>query len=191
MRLYDNVSDADLTHLIKTGDHVAFTELYNRYWAVLFQHAVKLLKNEDEAVDIVQDVFSTIWIKRAGLNINTSLKSYLYIAVRNKIVSIIRHHKVHEHYLDSLSGLIEKGVYETDEKVRFKEFSVQIESEIDKLPAKMKTIFELSRNQGLSHNQIAIKLQISDGTVKKQIYNALKLLKVKLDLFVFIILFIF
>jgi RNA polymerase sigma-70 factor (family 1) len=186
---YGSKSDTELAGLLKSGDHAAFTEIYNRYWAALFRHAQKMLRDEDEAVDIVQDVFTTIWHKNTELTVTSSIRAYLYSAVRNRIISNIRHAKVHESYLDSLTELIEKGEYVTDEQVRFREFSAQVEEEISKLPPKMREVFELSRNEGMSHRQIAEELNIADETVKKQIYKALKALRVKLDAFLFSLLF--
>lgn len=183
MARQSTLSDQELVDFLKSGDHAAFTELYNRYWAVLFQHARKMLQDDDTAVDIVQDVFTAIWIKNSELNITTSIKAYLYAAARNRILSAIRHSKVHENYLDSLVTVIEKGELVTDEQVRYREFSAQVEMEISKLPAKMREVFELSRIEGLSHSQIAQELNIADGTVKKQISKAIKTLRLKLDAF--------
>ena len=179
------LSDPELVDLLKSGDHVAFTEFYNRYWAVLFQHARRMLRDEEEAVDILQDVFTTIWYKSSELTITTSMKTYLYTAVRNRVISNIRHNRVRESYLGSLTEIIEKGESVTDEQVRYREFFVQIESEISKLPPKMREVFELSRNQGMTHRQIAEKLNIADETVKKQVYKALKILRVKLGALLF------
>jgi RNA polymerase sigma-70 factor (ECF subfamily) len=74
------------------------------------------------------------------------------------------------------------GVYTTDHFIREKELAFQIEKEVSLLPEKMRLIFEMSRNANLSHKEIAAKLDISDKTVKKQINNAIKLIKVKLNL---------
>ena len=179
--IYSDFPDADLAKLVSLNDHIAYTEIFERYWAVMLQHATKLLKDEDEAVDLVQDLFINLWVKRSSIEITTSVKSYLYTAVRNRIISKIRHTKVHEGYLDSLTQLIEKGDFVTDQQVRFKELASQIEKEVALLPPRQREVFELSRNEGLSHAQIAAALNISNETVKKQINKALKTLKVKLD----------
>lgn len=179
--IYREFSDADLAKLISTGDHMAYTQIFERYWAVLLQHGVKLLKDEDDSVDLVQDVFTQLWVKHQQLDITTSIKSYLYTAVRNRVISRIRHVKVHEGYLDTLVNIIDQGELVTDNEVRLKELTQQIEKEIASLPLRQREVFELSRNKGLSHAQIAAALNISDETVKKQINKALKTLKVKLD----------
>ncbi|TDQ07498.1 RNA polymerase sigma-70 factor [Pedobacter metabolipauper] len=186
-RIYQSFSDADLVKLVASGDHAAYTQLFERYWAVLLQHAVKLLKDEDEALDVVQSIFTALWVKRNGIKISSSVKSYLYSAVRNRIISKIRHNKVHEGYLHSLVDLEEKGDFVTDNQVRFKELTSQLEMEVSKLPPRQQEVFKLSRNQGLSHAQIAEALSISDETVKKQINKALKVLKVKLEAYLLVL----
>ncbi|TCD02852.1 RNA polymerase sigma factor [Pedobacter psychroterrae] len=186
MQAYDKLSDQELIALLRQRKHAAFTEIYNRHWTTLFIHAVKMLKDEDEAVDVIQDVFTALWHKSADLDINTSLTAYLYTSVRNRIISVIRHGKVHEDYMDSLSQLLKEGDFVTDNQVRFNELTVQIEKEISSLPGKMRQIFIMSRVNGLTHKQISSELNISEETVKKQIYNALKILKVKLSPCVFL-----
>lgn len=181
--LYTQFSDTELIKLIKSGDHAAYTQIFERYWAVLLQHGAKMLKNEEEAVDLVQDIFINLWVRHTELDIRVSISSYLYTSVRNRIISKIRHTKVHEGYLDSLTQLINHGELITDNQIRFRELAAQITKEVALLPPGQRNVFELSRNEGLSHAQIAELLHISDETVKKQIHKALKTLKIKLDAF--------
>ncbi|TKC04322.1 RNA polymerase sigma-70 factor [Pedobacter frigoris] len=185
MKLDGTYTDHQLLELLKGQSRAAFTEIYNRYWAVLASFATKLLEDEDEAVDIVQDVFTNIWNASETLDITSSIKSYLYVSVRNRIISKIRHSKVKGFYLDSLSEIYEKGEFVTDEQVRFRELSQQVEMEVSKLPTKMREVFELSRKQGMSHSQIAQELGIADDTVKKQIHKAIKVLRMKLNSLLF------
>ncbi|MGN7722377.1 RNA polymerase sigma factor [Chitinophaga sp. 22620] len=180
-KIYEGFSDADLLRLIRSGDHAAYTQVFERYWAVLLQHAVKMLRDQDKGLDVVQDVFAGLWEKRAERDINTSVKSYLYTAVRNRVISHIRHTRVEDGYLDALAHLSDQGTLVTDHELRFRELSRQLEKEVALLPPRQREVFELSRKQGLSHAEIAALLEISDETVKKQIYKALKTLKVKLD----------
>ncbi|WP_316817230.1 RNA polymerase sigma-70 factor [Pedobacter nyackensis] len=177
---YNGLSDTELTDLLKSGDHAAYTEIYHRYWPVLFRHARKMLRDDDEATDVVQEVFATFWSKSAELIFTVSLSSYLYSATRNKIIDLVNRNKLKTNYLVSLQAFIDKGEFITDNAVREHELSNQIESEIARLPKKMRQIFELSRKQNLSYKQIADEIEISEGTVKKQISNAIKILKIKL-----------
>lgn len=181
MPAYSDFSDSELTVLLKQGDRLAFTEIYNRYWAEMYFHTFRMLKDEDSSKDVLQDVFSTLWLKSATLNAYTKLSGHLYIAVRNRVFNLIAQNKVRSDYLSSVAGFITDISSETsllDEK----QLLEIVEEEIRNLPPKMKEIFELSRKDNLSHKEIAEKLGISDQTVKKQIQNALKILKPKIRL---------
>lgn len=175
--------DIELIHLIKADNHIAFFELYERYKTVLYLHAKRMLDDEDETKDVIQEIFTTLWDKRTSLSISTSVKSYLYTAVRNKVLNLLTHRKFEINYLNSLQKVIDLTENEVEGQIREKQLIVMIEKEIELLPAKMREVFELSRKQHLSHKEIAEKLSISDKTVKKQINNAIKILRQKINVF--------
>lgn len=178
---YSVFNDFELAKLLKEGDQYAYTEIFERYKGLLYKHAYRLLSDQEEANDIIQDLFLTLWQKRAGLNLTTSLSSYLYSAVRNRIFDLISHQKVASKYLDSIKAFVEQGDYITDEQIRSNELSRIIEREIASLPPKMRKVFELSRTGDLSYKEIGQQLNISDKTVKQQAYNAVKILKLKIN----------
>lgn len=170
--------------LIAQSDKAAFSELYNRYKGVLYLHAYRMLEDEEEANDILQELFTTLWLRREDLVFTVSVTSYLYQSVRNRVLDVFAHKKVAQKYMDSLNQFIETGEYSTDEQVREQELRMLIEQEVALLPAKMREIFELSRVNNLSYKEIADELNISDKTVKKQVNNALRILRQKIDLIV-------
>ena len=178
MSIYRNFSDEELTLLLKQGDQVAFTEIYNRYWAEMYYHTFRMLKDEDSSKDVVQDVFSTLWLKSASLNISTKLSGHLYISVRNKVLNLIAQDKVRNDYLSAVAAFITQS---TNDSLLFDEREILdlVEAEILNLPPRMREIFEMSRKDNLSHKEIAKKLNISDQTDKKQVQNALKIIKNK------------
>lgn len=180
MHLYPALSDTQLLQLFKSGDESAYEEIYRRYWSLIFIAGMKVLSDEDEVKDIVQDVFLSLWTNISTIQINNSLNVYLYSAVRYKMLDRIRHNKVKGNYLLSLHDYSEAAHHLTDGKVIEKELITAIENAIALLPDKMRAVYELSRNEQLSHKEIARILNISDKTVKKQINNALKLLKIEL-----------
>lgn len=189
MDVYRSYTDVELTDLLRSGDHLAFTEIYQRYTNVLQGHAYSKLQDREEAIDLVQELFVSLWTKREGVVIHTTLSGYLYTAVRNRILNIILHKKVASDYITSLQDFIDHGEALTDHLVREKELTLIIEKEISALPEKMRAVFELSRKEGLSHKEIAEKLGLSEKTVKNQVNNSLKALKGKLGpLFVFLVL---
>lgn len=174
-----HISDSDLLSLFKKGDDAAFELIYERYWQLLYVAACKVLADEEEAKDVVQEVFISLLHRGSSLEINVTLSAYLYSAVRYKVFDYISKKKVRQNHLDSLDQYISAGNCPTDRALIVKEINAEIEKEIQNLPAKMKEVFELSRKDELSYKQIADTLNISDKTVKKQISNALKLLKPK------------
>ncbi len=177
---YRNLHDQELFLLFRQGSNEAFTEIYQRYHGGLYLHALKMLQDRDEAQDAIQEVFTKIWHRKERLELTTSLSSYLYTAVRNRILDIFSHQKRVEQYQLSLQEYLDKGEFITDNIIRENELAALIENEISKLPPKMQEVFLLSRNTDLSYAQIAQELSISENTVRKHITKALAKLKDKL-----------
>ena len=180
MSVYRLHTDEELFILIKEGSHAAYAQIFDRFYGMLYLHALKILLDEDEAKDLVQELFEMIWMKRDAIFLNGSVSSYLYACTRNMVLNLIAHKKVRSRYLDSLGEFIGQEEYLTDFYVREKELKAIIEKEIAALPQKMGEIFKLSREKYLSHKEIASKLQLSELTVKTQVKRALKILKPKL-----------
>lgn len=179
---YSKLCDSELQHLLMTGDTYAFTEIYNRYKGVLHQHALNMLKDRDEAKDVLQELFTNLWVNRESIHVQSNLSGYLYTGVRNRVLTMIAHRQVESKYISSLGDFINKGEFITDHRVRERQLAELIEKEIDALPGKMREVFRLSRISNLSHKEIAEELSISEQTVRTQVRNALRLLRVKLGL---------
>lgn len=188
MTSYHTFTDAELTTLLKKGDLIAFNEIYKRFQGLLYIYACKIVKNNDDAEDIVQEVFLYLWDKRYTIAISNSISVYLYKAVQYKFMNLLDHKKVRTDYKNSFNQFLEKGEFITDHYIRYKEFSQQIEQEVKALPDKMREIFELSRKHHLTRKEIAERLDLSEKTVKNQINNALKILRSRLSVFAFLML---
>lgn len=180
MSVYYKCSDAELIVFLKEDNLHAFTAIHSRYYPLLYSHAYKRLPDREEVRDLLQDLFASIWNNKASINFNDNLKAYLYTAVRNKILNVFKHQKIRMDYIDSFGTFIDTNLPTPDETLRIKELIALVEAEVSCLPPQMRLIFEMSRNQNLSHNEIAKKLSISPLTVKKQVNNSLKILRVKL-----------
>lgn len=183
MNNYESYTDTELASLLAHGDQSAYIECYNRYWKNLFIHACRMLRDEDQAMDIVQDIYSNLWNKRDSLIVNSSIKTYLYTSVRNHVINVINKGKQKDKYLDSIAAFAQKAEFSTDDYVHFKDLAERIDREVDKFSPRMKTIFVLSREDGMSNKDIAEKLDITDHTVKKTINRALKLLRTQISSF--------
>lgn len=187
MNTYNALSDEVLTSLLKEGDKHAFTEIYTRYFRLLYIHAFKRLKDEDEARDVVHDLFEFVWLKREQIEITTKFSSYLYTAVRNRIFTLGLRSDRKTVYLDSLKDFISKGEFLTDLRIRERELSAIIEKEINALPPQMKKVFEMSRKEGMSHKDIAEALGTSEHTVRTQVKKSLRILRTKLGIVVYLL----
>ncbi|WP_177230611.1 RNA polymerase sigma factor [Chitinophaga sp. CF118] len=162
-------------------DTYAFEELYDRHWGVLYSFARKLLKDDDEAKDVIQDIFTKLYERLGTLQIETSIFSYLYQTVRNSVLDIAKHQKVRIEFIDTFKDFYTRGEFLTDNQVRENELARLIEQEIENLPHKMRAIFEMSRKQYLTHKQIAQASGVSEGTVKKQLHYAINKLRSRLS----------
>src|ERR1700749_3106197 len=96
-------TDSELILQIQQGEQSAFAEVYDRYWGQLYIHAIKLLKEEDAAKDVVQEVFISFWKQSSSIHIHTALSSYFFTAVRNRVLNIVRDNKTYDHYVDLFS----------------------------------------------------------------------------------------
>lgn len=175
MNIYHSYTDQELTALLQQGDRTAFTEIYNRYWKLMFKTAFNVSRNREDSLDVAQTVFSWVWEHRNKLNPATSLKAYLYTAIKYKIANLIRNGKYRETLFDDLEALDQRN-YEAYE-LEIKELKNLIAQLIDELPDKCREVFILSRNENLSHKQIAERLSIAEKTVDAHISRALKQLR--------------
>jgi len=187
--LYQSYTDQQLLGMLKMDDKAALNEIYKRYQGILYSHAYRRFPEREEVRDVVQDIFIHLWNNRQSIDISDNLAAYLYTSVRNRLLNIIRHQKVQDTYIRSLQDFIDSGENITEEKLREKELIRLVEQEVAALPAQMRLVFEMSRHLHMSHQQIAEELNLSPLTVRTQIRNALRILRVRLGARVFSIFF--
>jgi RNA polymerase sigma-70 factor (family 1) len=183
---YKHHNDHELTDLLKSGDQLAYAEIYHRYHATLYIHAFKRLQLREECRDLVHELFTTLWIKREEITFKTTLSGYLYTSVRNKIFDLLAKQKLKKSYTQSIQDFAETGFITTDYLVRQNQLKAIIDQEIANLPARTRQIFELSRKNFLSHQEIAKALNLSEQTVKTTINNALRVLRIRLGTMMFL-----
>ncbi|WP_285057945.1 RNA polymerase sigma-70 factor [Pedobacter ginsengisoli] len=186
MAAYSAYSDQELTVLLKQGDQYAYAEIYGRYVKGLVRFAETKLYSLEDARDLIQDVFVGLWSDRDSLEINESLKSYLFGIVRFQIINRIRKNIVREDYAAKLRALSPAYV-SLEEELELKELESNIKAKLSELPEKTQAIFQKSREQHLSIKEIAEELNLSEQTVKNQISIALKYLKKSFSAFFFTI----
>jgi RNA polymerase sigma-70 factor (ECF subfamily) len=174
------MKDNELIALMSQNDKHAFDQIYDRYWEKLFLFLVKVIKDEDDAKDLIQEIFVSLWIRRESLPVIDSLSAYLYTAARYKGLSYIQTNITKNNYLQSLADFLSQPDYSDDQYQSAKDLEEIIARKVETLPSKMRLVYSLSRDEGLTHKQISEKLDISDKTVKKQINNALNQIRLVL-----------
>lgn len=166
-------SDDALVAMIRQDDAGAFEAVYNKYAAQLFHAAHAILKDREACEDIIQELFTDLWIRRQHLNVH-NLKAYLFTATRNNVLMTIRSGKI-KIDISELEQLV--GQSTASDGITEKELQRSIDRNVAQLPQKCRTIFILSREEKLSHKEIASQLNISYKTVENQMTIALKRLK--------------
>jgi len=174
------IKDAAILERLANSDTTALNLLYETYWEQLFISAYNLLKNKEACEDILQELFISLWNKREKLQINISIKSYLYASVTYKVYDYLRKNsKVIQ--LELLEDFDKRIHFSNPESKMIHEELVQLINEaIQTLPEKCRKVFVMSREEQLSHKEIAEKLQISSKTVEAHITKALKTIKLSL-----------
>ncbi|WP_254778992.1 RNA polymerase sigma-70 factor [Pedobacter sp. ok626] len=179
---YNLLPDTELFIRLKEGDNVAFSEIYQRFGGILFVFIKRRVGDTDDAKDILQELFVDLWVKRETIEITTKASSYLYAAVRYKMLNFIERNATQKRYVDAIESINEQDMVMTDHLVREKQLASIIERNVDALPKKMKEVFLLSRQVNLTYVEIADKLNISKLTVRAQVKNAIKILRERLNL---------
>lgn len=176
---YEQHTDNYLLQQLSHNDQAAFTVIYQRYWKTLFREAMNVLRSQKEAEDCVQELFVSLWKRRESLSVTTALGAYLHTAVRYKCIDIIERDMIRGGYLEDFTSYMteQQSPPSVEEEMYARDLAANIDQVMEKMPNKMREVFRLSRHEHLSHREIADRLQISEETVKKQIYLALKILK--------------
>ncbi len=176
---YEKLTDNELWKLIKQHDQKAFRALFDMYWSKVFTTAFRYLKDKDACAEIVNDLFLNIWNKREQLEI-VSLQAYLTSSARYHVYKKLKTIKTSplelvENY-DLLIDRIESN-NPIDDKIKYQELEIRIDTYLTDLPKRCREIFIMSRKENLSNDEIAKKLNISKRTVENQLTHALKHLR--------------
>ncbi len=163
---------------LQNGNKKAYRILFEKYYKLLFLYAQSLTQNKYKSEDIVQNVFINLWLRRDGLSINTSIKSYLYKSVRNIFINEYQRTKKEKSLLQQIHlEVLQKSILEEEDHITDK--LKWIDNEIQSLPKKAREIFIMNKKRGLTYKEIAVILDISENTVESHIGRVLKRLRLK------------
>lgn len=162
---------------LQQRDSVGMNLVYELYWAPMLSHAFRMLQDENQCQDILQEVFLTLWQKAPTLRPNTELAAYLHTLVRNRVLNALAKEKVKTNHLESFVYFVQEECLAPDMFYIEQELAREIDIEVSKMPEAMRHVYELSRVQQLSHQEISVLLQISPHTVKRQLNKVLNRLR--------------
>jgi RNA polymerase sigma-70 factor (ECF subfamily) len=176
-----NSSMQSILKRLRNSDKKAMDEIYCLYYKKLLNFCVSYLKDEDAALDVIQETFIKLWDKHKTLSGESSLDALLYTISKNTILSIFRKRLSEEKYQDFIMHAQANNSSSTENVLNYNLLNEKYKILVDQLPEKRKEIFLLSREKGKSTKEIAEQLNISEKTVKNQMTQALAFLKKNLD----------
>jgi RNA polymerase sigma-70 factor (ECF subfamily) len=161
-----------LTYQFKAGSVDAYKTIFNQNYKPLCSFAKKYVLELAAAEDIIQELFVKFWDQRKEIYLKTSVKSYLYQSARNECINYLKHKCVEEKYKMHVTNVSRDSFFH--DKLEEEEVNQLVYKTIQSLPPRCKQIFELSRFDGKSFDDIAQELSISKNTIKNQLVSALK-----------------
>ncbi len=182
-------TEKELFSQVAENSHDAFRKLFALYQPRLLRYAYQLMKIREEADEVVQETFVKLWLKRDILMSVDDPEKFVYAVLRNvsldRLRKIARDGKLREEVWKRIETISNT----TEEQVLASESDALIRQAFERLSPHKQVIFQLSRHEGLSHDQIADKLQISRNTVKNQLASSLRFIRAYLDRLAIFLLF--
>lgn len=175
---YQSYQDHELLQLTGHNDQNAFAEIYRRYSSDMFLAAYNILHNRAGAEDAVQEIFISLWKRRADLNVRT-LKSYLEQSARYYVLRVYRQEKRDDRFYERLARVTSDILKE--DPVLFRNIQQTLHEILRSLPADQQTIYQLNRDHNMTYTDIAHHLNISVKTVEKKMSKALKSIRPQMD----------
>lgn len=164
---------------LRNGCVDSFEKIFRQHWEVLYHIAKRKLRSHEEAQEVIQNVFSSLWEKRESQTI-INLSHYLQAAVRNRVVNIIRDKLPREKYWNYYKTFIPQHREVTDDLVAFEDLSNAVEVAVNHLPEKSRQVFRLSKMEGMSNAEIADLLKVSEKAIEYHLTKSLRALRVHL-----------
>lgn len=174
MPLLSSYEENLLLKEVSDGNEKAFRSLYDLYFNRLSAYIFKLCKSETTTEEIVQDIFIKLWVDRAGLGGIAAPEPYIFSMARNKTIDHLRRLSRETNLINTLRGQLQAAGNDIEDKLAVGELKRLIEEALASLSGQKKRIFQLSRNEGLSLDEIATIMNLSKSTVKNHLSETLR-----------------
>jgi RNA polymerase sigma-70 factor (ECF subfamily) len=173
------VFDFNIVYSLKNGDNEAFSRIYRMSFKPLYDYSYKYLKNNQDAEEIVQNLFLKIWEKRIEINENLSFKSYLFQIASNDVSNLIKKRNIEKRYIDWAQNFM-NSFYEVDlnfDGLTNADRFIQVNNLINQLPPRRRKIFKMKKIEGRTHHEIANELHLSVRTIENHVLKAMIFIK--------------
>lgn len=174
-------NESELLLKVSQGDRQAFTRLYSTYLNPVINYILPLMSSREEAEELIQDIFVSLWEKRESLYQVDSFQAYLFRSARNRYFTHLQRLKTQEKIYKTLFDSQNLQVTNADNKVLLDDYYRVATAAINKLPARQREIFLLRTETGLSLDEITTRLGISKSAVKNQLYAAISFVRSYLE----------
>lgn len=175
-----NFPNEQILSRVINGDEAAFAQIYTHFRSPAVKFCTLLLKDQDEAENVTQDVFAKIWDRRVQINPDYSFQSYLFVSLRNQIFDqfkkLEKDQKLRQQYIDRMN------IWTSDDSEDKEDHFRAIQDAVNSLSEKRKRIFKLNVEEGKSYREIAVFLNISTNTVKNQLIKAKQILRQQVNI---------
>lgn len=177
------------THLLETlknGDESAFQTIYLQWFNPIYLLLVRLTRSEEDSQDIAQDVFRILWETRAKIDTSKDIRYYIFTIARQAAIKLFRRQSVMEKYATQAEFIVNEDIDSSDYVIA-KEVELIVSNTISKMSKSRRRVAELSFMEGLTNEEIAKELGISNRAVATFVYEARKQIKDVLSVFVILI----
>ena len=175
-----HITEKKLVQQLIIGDFEAFDHLFRKYNKRLYYFAKSILKSNEDAKDVVQEVFLRVWKNRSSIDSNSSFNSFLFTIAYNIIVDAMRKRVSEQKFRNQIIKNAIKERSTVNEEMEYKELNSIYQKSIRELPSKRQLIYKMHRFENMTYKEIADKLNISVNTVRNQMTIAINFLKEKL-----------
>ena len=189
--LPDKLENINLRNYGAPSQEAMFNTIFREQEYKLYTLALRLTKSDQNAKDIIQEVFLNLWERRDRIHEIDNVEAWLYRVTENKVVDFLRKASADNRLKKAIWHNLQEILNDTGAQVEAKEFNTLIQKAIDQLPPQRKIIYRLNREIGLNYKEIADKLHISRHTVKNQLHESLKFMRGFLSIRISVILFFF
>lgn len=179
------LSDLILFSRVKSGDIKSFEIIFRKYYQSLYYYSLSILKDSDNAEEVIQQLFYNIWVNKEDIDIRGSLNGYLYKSVFNQSLQQIKQHSLREKHKDNLKDDLESSFSSTPQnEMECRELETLINSVITRLPERRRIIYLMHKEKLLRYKEIAEQLSISLKTVEAEMTKTYKELKIEIEKYI-------